>query len=138
MWGPGRVIHGEAAYIEVSELRTNRARKVIIKMNVILAKLKLEKAEDKTQVGKIERGFDFLGYHFSLEGLSVATVSILRFGERVAVRLYEVRQSVANPYYGRRRNNKTPDSVSQYVQRWLKWVKSGLDDYAVNRMTAFT
>ena len=50
---------------------------------------------------------------------------------------YEVRQSVGNPYYGRRRNNKTPDSVSQYVQRWLKWVKSGLDDYALDRVIAF-
>ncbi len=27
---------------------------------------------DKTFIGPIERGFDFLGYHFGPEGLSVA------------------------------------------------------------------
>ena len=38
-------------------------RRAIRKMNTILAKLKLEKAEDKTLIGKIEKGFDFLGFH---------------------------------------------------------------------------
>ena len=33
--------------------------------------LNLEKHPDKTFIGRIERGFDFLGYHFSRAGLTV-------------------------------------------------------------------
>ena len=31
---------------------------------------------DKTFIGRIEKGFDFLGYHFGPEGLSVARKSV--------------------------------------------------------------
>ncbi len=37
-----------------------------------IIELKLEKHPDKTFIGRIEKGFDFLGYHFSPEGLSMA------------------------------------------------------------------
>ena len=37
-----------------------------------LSLLKVEKHPDKIFVGRIERGFDFLGYHFSPGGLSLA------------------------------------------------------------------
>jgi len=43
---------------------------------------------DKTFIGRIEKGFDFLGYHFSPEGLSMAEKTIEKFLAR-AVRLYE-------------------------------------------------
>jgi hypothetical protein len=43
---------------------------------------------DKTFIGRIEKGFDFLGYHFSPEGLSVAEKTIEKFLAR-AVRRYE-------------------------------------------------
>ena len=84
------------------------------------------------QVGRIEKGFDFLGYHFNPEGLSVAKVSIQRFAERIVVRLYEARQSLVTPF---ERSNRIPDNVSHYVQRWLKWVRSGLNNYALSRLT---
>ncbi len=32
-------------------------------VNEVLASLRLEKHPDKTFIGRIERGFDFLGYH---------------------------------------------------------------------------
>jgi RNA-directed DNA polymerase len=48
----------------------------------------LEKHPDKTFIGRIEKGFDFLGYHFSPEGLAVAKAAIEKFVER-ATRLYE-------------------------------------------------
>jgi len=52
---------------------------------------------DKTFIGRIEKGFDFLGYHFSPEGLSVAEKTIEKFLAR-AVRLYEQsRRSLATP-----------------------------------------
>ena len=40
-------------------------------VNQTLGTLSLEKHPDKTFIGRIERGFDFLGYHFSPAGLSV-------------------------------------------------------------------
>ena len=41
--------------------------------------------------GRIENGFDFLGYHFSPEGLSVAEKTLEKFLSR-AVRLYKQEQ----------------------------------------------
>lgn len=43
---------------------------------------------DKTFIGRIERGFDFLGYHFSTEGLTVAQKTIANFIKK-ASQLYE-------------------------------------------------
>lgn len=43
---------------------------------------KLEKHPDKMYIGKIEKGFDFLGYHFSPEGLSVALKTVEQFVAR--------------------------------------------------------
>ncbi len=39
-------------------------RKAIRKVNQCLTQLQLQKHPDKTFIGKITRGFDFLGYHF--------------------------------------------------------------------------
>jgi hypothetical protein len=39
-------------------------------------------------IGRIERGFDFLGYHFSPAGLTVATKTVTNFIGK-ASRLYE-------------------------------------------------
>ena len=50
--------------------------------------LGLLKHPDKTFIGRIERGFDFLGYHFGPDGLSVAKKTVENFVAR-AIRLYE-------------------------------------------------
>jgi len=57
-------------------------------LNQTLQELKLEKHPDKTYIGKIDKGFDFLGYHFSPDGLSIAEKTIENFYER-ATRLLE-------------------------------------------------
>src|SRR5271166_436028 len=46
----------------------------------------------KSFIGKIERGFDFLGYHYSPEGLTVAKKTVANFIGK-ASRLYEQRRS---------------------------------------------
>lgn len=56
--------------------------------NQVLGGLGLDKHPDKTFIGRVERGFDFLGYHFSPAGLSVAASTMERFVAR-ATRLYE-------------------------------------------------
>ncbi len=65
-----------------------KLRRAVKAVNGVLCGLCLEKHPDKTFIGKIERGFDFLGYHFSRHGLRVAEATIRRFVER-ATRLYE-------------------------------------------------
>ena len=50
--------------------------------------LQLEKHPDKTFIGGIEKGFDFLGYRFTPRSLTVARKTIENFLER-ALRLYE-------------------------------------------------
>jgi len=76
---------------------------------------KLEKHPDKTFIGRIDKGFDFLGYHFSPEGLSVSEKTIEKFLAR-GVQLYEQEreESCGSPLLG------------LYVRRWVSWVNGGL------------
>ena len=84
-------------------------------LNQTFNELKLEKHPNKTLIGRIERGFDFLGYHFDPEGLSVAKITVENFLSR-AIRLYEQesREAIASARLG------------LYVQRWSRWVIGGL------------
>ena len=45
-----------------------KLRKAIKAVNQEMAELRVEKHPDKTFIGRISRGFDFLGYWFSLQG----------------------------------------------------------------------
>ena len=61
---------------------------------------------------RIERGFDFLGYHFSPTGVTLATKTITNFITK-ALRLYE---------------QKPPDlrskRLEEFSKRWYGWVVS--------------
>jgi hypothetical protein len=87
-----------------------KLRRAVKAVNDVLAGLRLEKHPDKTFIGKIEKGFDFLGYHFSRTGLTVAKATIEKFVER-ATRLYE--QDREEPL--------SPSRLGVYVRRWLAW-----------------
>ncbi len=80
-------------------------------VNETLAALKVEQHPDKTFIGRISRGFDFLGYTFSPEGLAVAAKTVARFAERVT-RLYE--------------QGADDLCIGAYARRWRRWVVSGL------------
>ncbi len=56
----------------------HKLRKAIKVVNQTLAELKLKKYPDKTFIARIEAGFDFLGYHFSPGGLTLAPQTIDR------------------------------------------------------------
>ncbi len=90
-----------------------KLRRAVKVVNEVLRSLRLEKHPDKTFIGRIERGFDFLGFHFSREGLTVAKATIERFVERAA-RLYEQerREPFGSPRFG------------MYVRRWLAWARA--------------
>jgi RNA-directed DNA polymerase len=91
---------------------TRHKLRVAIKViNRTLAELKVEKHPDKTAIGRIERGFDFLGYHFSPGGLSLAPQTIDRFKARLA-RLYE--------------QGADEVRLGQYACRWWRWANAGV------------
>ncbi len=92
-----------------------KLRRAVKAVNDVLGSLRLEKNPDKTFIGNIERGFDFLGYHFSRDGLRVAKATIQKFVDHAA-RLYE-------------QERERPDGLSLlglYVRRWIGWAAGGL------------
>ena len=48
----------------------------------------MEKHPDKTFIGRIAKGFDFLGYSFEPKGLSIAPKTLANFLDRIT-QLYE-------------------------------------------------
>ncbi len=98
-----------------------KLRKAVRVLNQELSALKLDKHPDKTFIGRNERGFDFLGYHFSPAGLTVAAPTMARFVAR-AGQLYEQER--------RRRETgqeavSSPSPFGAYVRRWQCWAKGG-------------
>jgi RNA-directed DNA polymerase len=88
-----------------------KLREAIRLVNRTLAELHVEQHPEKTFIGRIRRGFDFLGYAFKPTGLEVAPPTVERCVQRVS-RLYE--QGVDMIHIG------------TYVRRWLRWARSGL------------
>jgi hypothetical protein len=91
-------------------------RRAVRIVNETLRELRVEQHPDKTFIGRIARGFTFLGYWITEKGLTgVAPSTWERFQERVA-RLYE--------------QNAPPEEirqgVEQYVRRWKQWLFSGV------------
>ncbi len=100
-----------------------KLRRAVKVVNQVLGALRLEKHPDKTFIGRIERGFDFLGYHFGPEGLTVAAKKIVQFVERV-LRLYEQEPGEAC----------ASARLGLYARRWIRWAGAGLgrDDRCIN------
>jgi hypothetical protein len=91
-------------------------------VNQILGTLRLEEHPDKTFIGRIERGFDFLGYDFSPAGLTVAAKTIANFIEK-ASRLYEQKRNAV----------LAAIALEMYVRRWVQWTMSGRGDLLDHR-----
>lgn len=65
-----------------------KLKKAIKEMNRIFDSLSLEKHPDKTFIGRIAKGFDFLGYYFTPEKMSLAAKTIANFTQHIH-RFYE-------------------------------------------------
>ena len=72
----------------ILEKRRWPLRRAIRRVNAILNDLKLITHPDKTWVGTIHRGFDFLGYHHTRAGCCPAEDTVRRFKTQLT-RLYE-------------------------------------------------
>jgi RNA-directed DNA polymerase len=93
--------------------------------------LKLAQAPDKTFIGRIEKGFDFLGYRFGSPHLAVAEKTISNAVNNV-IQLYEQKQTAP----------ERAVALDDYIIRWLRWVNAGLDDkpikivFCIEQMTS--
>lgn len=88
-----------------------KLREAIKAVNQVMEDLLVEKHPDKTYIGRISRGFDFLGYRFGADGLGVALQTVERCLVKV-VRLYEQGASV--------------ERIGCYLSHWFRWVKGGV------------
>ena len=74
---------------------------------------------DKTFIGRIGKGFDFLGYYFSREPLRVAEKTREKHVLHI-IRLYEqLRKKKATP-------EEVASTLGLYVKRWQCWTQAGL------------
>ncbi len=88
-----------------------------------LAELRIRQHPGKTFVGRISRGFDFLGYRFSSAGLvGVALQAVERCAERMTP-LYE--------------QGADDVRIGDYVRRWLVWVRSGLRSFPTFNLSPY-
>ena len=94
-----------------------RCRRAAKQLNEEFNQLKLEKHPDKTFIGRIEKGFDFLGYHFSLNGLMIANITWNKFAARLH-RLYEQKKA----------STDCDVILGEYVRRWQRWTSAGLNN----------
>ncbi len=91
-----------------------KLRQAIKRANAVLEELKVEKHPDKTYIGRVAHGFDFLGYPFDLQasnGLIITAKTLNNYGER----LRELAMQGADA-----------EQMAHYRKHWLRWVQSGV------------
>ena len=89
-----------------------KLRQAIKAVNQVMSGLRVRQHPDKTFIGRITRGFDFLRYGFSPAGLTLAQKTVDRMADKVS-RLYEQGADVGR--------------IEAYLKRWRQWVRGGLD-----------
>jgi hypothetical protein len=104
---------------DIAILATTRRqiRRAVKLVNQVLARLGLEKHPEKTFVGRIDKGFGFLGYHVRRGELRIAEKTLENYRER-ASRLYE--QEPGEPLRSSR--------LGLYARRFARWARAGLGD----------
>jgi RNA-directed DNA polymerase len=84
----------------------HQLRKIVKITHKILNALQLKLHPDKTFIGKIEKGFDFLGYHFTMEELSLATIT----QEKAMIKIQQLYEQGA-----------TLKRIVDYWKRFMRW-----------------
>jgi RNA-directed DNA polymerase len=94
-------------------------RKAVKQLNQILNKLKVEKRPDKTFIGKISRGFDFIGYHFDGQQLTVAVKTVEKHVTHYRQLYEQLRKKKAT-------SGEMASILGLYAKRWQRWAIAGL------------
>ncbi|NEO54369.1 MAG: hypothetical protein F6K54_15535 [Okeania sp. SIO3B5] len=95
-----------------------KLRRAIKAVNQVMADLLLVKHPEKTFIGRISKGFDFLGYWFSPHGLGVAKKTVERMMAKVT-QLYE--------------QGADDCRIESYLRHWWSLVGSGVDEVCLIR-----
>ncbi len=99
-------------WVVLTKTRRQLRRAVRI-TNKTLSALKLAKHPDKTFVGLIKKGFDFLGYYFSAKGVQAAQSTLNKFREKMT-RLYE--------------QGASEQRTGDYARQFLRWLVAGVPE----------
>jgi RNA-directed DNA polymerase len=94
-------------------------RKAVRTVNQHFHQLKVEQAPDKTFIGKISKGFDFLGYHFDGKQLTVAAKTIEKHVLHHRQLYEQLRMKKATSI-------EMATVLGLYVKRWQRWAAAGL------------
>jgi hypothetical protein len=92
-----------------------KLRLAIKRANAVLEALRIEKHPDKTYIGRVDHGFDFLGYQFDQNartGLIIAEKTLNNHQERL-------RDLAAH--------GADAEQIANYKNHWWRWVHSGVD-----------
>jgi RNA-directed DNA polymerase len=92
-----------------------KLRKAIKTVNQHFEKRKLKQHPDKTDIGRIKNGFDFLGYQFGQEKITVSKRTLENHIRRLT-QLYEQKKHQPN----------WKMLLEDYRQHWVTWVYSGI------------
>ena len=98
-----------------------KLRKAIRVVNQHFAKLKLKQHPDKTTIGRIKSGFDFLGYQFGEDKITVSKRTLENHIRRLT-QLYEQKKHLPN----------WKMLLDDYRQHWVTWVYSGIPSSMIN------
>jgi hypothetical protein len=90
-------------------------RKAIRTVNQHFHQLKVEQAPDKTLIGKISRGWDFLGYHFDGKQLTVAAKTVEKHVLHYRHLYEQLRMKKATSI-------EMASILGLYIKRWQRWV----------------
>jgi RNA-directed DNA polymerase len=99
-------------------------RKAVRTVNQHFHQLKLEQAPDKTFIGKISKGWDFLGYHFDGKQLTVAAKTVEKHVLHYRQLYEQLRMKKATSI-------EMASVLGQYVKRWQRWVKAGIGAWVI-------
>jgi RNA-directed DNA polymerase len=109
-----------------------KLRKAIRTVNQHFSALKLKQHPDKTTLGRIANGFDFLGYQFGREKITVSKRTLENHIRRLT-QLYEQKKHPPN----------WKMLLDDYRQHWLTWVYAGIPssklyvEYETNFLSLF-
>lgn len=99
-----------------------RLKKAIKELKTIFTDLNMICHPDKTTIGRIARGFDFLGYAFYKGKLSPSNRHFKSFQEKLAQLLEQQRKGQTLKH----QRSKKPFSLESYLKRWKGWIWGGL------------
>lgn len=100
-------------------------RNAVRSVNQYFNQLKVAQAPDKTFIGKISRGCDFLGYYFDGKQLTVAAKTV----EKHVVHYRQLYEQLSMK---KATSDEMALALGWYVKRWQRWAAAGLQGFKID------